>query len=416
MAFIKKITAAISAALQLSLMLSYSANAAESTLNGDVNDDGNFNTADITAMNEYLYGKSQALENWQSGDVCNDNELDVFDLASMRKMITDNSSNRIIVTNTEELKTALANAKPGDEILVSPGEYIYSGSTAKGRMFTGEVDGTETSPIKLRSLNYDEPAVISGTTTNSNYGLTITGDWWEISDLIVTNASKGIIIDNSNHTIIRNCEVYNIGTEGIHFRDNSSYCVAEACYVHDTGVVTPAYGEGIYVGSAKSTTGYGFDCHYNTIRGCKLGPNVAAEHIDVKEYTIGTVIENCTFDGKGMLGENSSKSFVNVKGNDAILRNCVGYRNGCDKITRAFESNKVVDGWGQNLQIYGNKAYMDTAIGATGGKMYFLNSWNCTATVWDNYIAYEDGKLVSCDNEADHWLYYNCNMLTYGSY
>ena len=147
MAFIKKITAAISAALQLSLMLSYSANAAESTLNGDVNDDGNFNTADITAMNEYLHGKSQALENWQSGDVCNDNELDVFDLASMRKMITDNSSNRIIVTNTEELKTALANAKPGD-IEVNP----IKGKKLTNMRAAGKDDNVLLYPPRVMSL------------------------------------------------------------------------------------------------------------------------------------------------------------------------------------------------------------------------------------------------------------------------
>ena len=27
---------------------------------------------------------------------------------------------------------------------------------------------------------------------------------------------------------------------------------------------------------------------------------------------------------------------------------------------------------------------------------------------------YEDGELVSCDNEEEQWTYYNCNGLTYG--
>ena len=47
-------------------------------------------------------------------------------------------------------------------------------------------------------------------------------------------------------------------------------------------------------------------------------------------------------------------------------------------------------------------------------KMYFLNAWDCSATVWDNFMAYE-GELFSVDNEDDHWKYYNCNLLTYES-
>ena len=323
-------------------------------------------------------------------------------------------TNIVRVTNSQELKTALANAKAGDEIVVAEGEYIYSGSSSKGFTFHGSADGTEDSPIIIRSEDPENPAILKCADTSSKFAFTVTGDWWEIRDLVITNAQKGIIVENSNHTKIVGCEVYNTGTEGIHFRDNSSYGLVEDCYVHDTGVVRPGYGEGVYIGSAKSTTGYGFDCHYNTIRGCRLGPNVAAEYVDVKEYTIGTVIENCIFDGTGMSGENYAKSFVNIKGNDCILRNNTGYRNGCDKILRAFEQNQIVDGWGQNALVYGNKVYMDTAINSTEGKMYFLNSWNCSVTVWDNYMAYE-GDLFSVDNESDHWNYYNYNMLTYGS-
>ncbi len=245
--------------------------------------------------------------------------------------------------------------------------------------------------------------------------MTITGDYWEIRDLKCTNANKGIILDNSNYTRLINCEVYETGSEGIHLRDNSSYCLAEGCKVHDTGILYPGYGEAIYVGSSRNTTEYGYQCDYNTIRNCQLGPNVAAEHIDVKEYTTGTIIENCTFDGTGISGENYADSFVDLKGNDCILRHCTAYRSGCENINRAFEINKMDEGWGQNAYIYDNKAYMDTAVNSLGGKMVFLNAWNCTETVWDNYMAYEDGNLFSVDNEKDRWNYYNCNNLTYGS-
>lgn len=411
MYMIKKISSFIIAVSFASIFSIH--NTASAFVSGDVNADGEVTVTDAIMIQNFILGNGNLIDP-KAGDFNGDNRIDVFDFCIMRSMITPKRKNTVYVRNTEELKSALANAQAGDEIILAEGEYMYNGSTPKGRMFTGETDGTEENPIILRSENPANPSVISGINVNENYALTITGDWWEIRNIKVTNASKGIILDNSNHTKLINCEVYNIGAEGIHFRDNSSYCLADSCLIYDTGVVSKGYGEGIYVGSAKSTTGYGYNCDYNTIRNCIFAAGIAAEHIDVKEYTTGTVIENCLFNGTGISGENYAKSFVNIKGNDCIIRNCTGYRNGNEKITRAFETNQVVDGWGQNTQVYSNKVYMDTAINANGGKMYFLNAWDCTATVWDNYMAYEDDELFSIDNEDDQWNYYNCDKLTYG--
>ncbi|MDE6004318.1 MAG: right-handed parallel beta-helix repeat-containing protein, partial [Oscillospiraceae bacterium] len=336
------------------------------------------------------------------------------DFCKMKYMLLQQLNNNIIhVTNSAELQNALENAKAGDEIVLASGNYIYNGKVNKGHTFTGTADGTEENPIILRSENSNNPAIIEGTTIDSNYGLTITGDYWTVKDIIVTNSSKGIILDNANYTQLINCEVYQTGTEGIHIRDGSSNCIIDSCKVHDTGLVKAGYGEGIYIGSAKNTTEYEHACDNNIIRNCELGQNISAECIDVKEYTTGTIIEYCTFDGKGCSGENYAKAFVNIKGNDCILRYCTGYRNNCDKITRAFEQNDVVEGWGQNAYIYGNKAYMDIATNADGKKIYFLNAWDCSCTVWDNYIAY-DSNLVSIDNPDDQWNYYNSNFITYG--
>mgnify|MGYP000928347292 CR=1 FL=1 len=389
----------------------------DTSLQGDVNADGTFDLADVVLFQKWLLAVPDTkLADWKAADFCEDGIWNGFDLCAMKRKLTSGEfpTNQVYVKNTEELKNALEHAKAGDEIILAEGEYVYSGATPKGYMFTSSADGTEENPIILRSENPEKPAILSGSSTAENYALSISGDWWEIKDLKITNAQKGIMIDNSNHTKIRNCEVYNIGSEGIHLRDDSSYCLIENCTIHDTGVVSPGYGEAVYVGSAKSTTEYGHECHYNTIKNCKLGPNVAAEHVDIKEYTIGTTVENCTFDGTGMSGENSAKSFINIKGNDCVIRNNIGYRNGCTAIQRAFEQNDVVEGWGQNASVYGNKVYMDTAINTWGKKMYFLNAWDCSATVWDNFMAY-DGELFSVDNEDDHWNYYNCNLLTYGS-
>lgn len=388
-----------------------------SELSGDINADGELNILDIILLQKWIKAiPDTKIADWQAGDFYQDGKLDIFDFCKMKYMLLNQqleNNNIIHITNSAELQSALANAKAGDEIVLASGNYIYDGKVNKGCTFTGTADGTEKKPIILRSENPDKPAVLEGTTIDSNYGLTITGDYWTIKDIIITNSSKGIILDNANYTQIINCEVYNTGTEGIHIRDGSSNCIIDSCKVHDTGLVKAGYGEGIYIGSAKSTTEYEHACDNNIIRNCELGQNISAECIDVKEYTTGTIIEYCTFDGTGCSGENYAKAFVNIKGNDCIIRYCTGYRNNCDKITRAFEQNDVVEGWGQNAYVYGNKVYMDIAQNADGKKMYFLSAWDCSCTVWDNYIAY-DSNLFSIDNPNDQWNYYNSNLITYG--
>ena len=60
--------------------------------------------------------------------------------------------------------------------------------------------------------------------------------------------------------------------------------------------------------------------------GNKIGPNVAAEGLDVKEGTTGGVVDGNTFDGAGEKNENSADSAIDVKGDgykftDNIVKN-----------------------------------------------------------------------------------------------
>lgn len=314
---------------------------------------------------------------------------------------TPQGSVRLVeVSDTDQLLQALADAQPGDDIVLAEGIYQLSESAGpKGSLFYSGAEGTAEQPITIRSADPEHPALLCGTDAASHYVLYLTGDWWQVQDLKISTGQKGIMLDNSNYSRITRCEVYDIGSEGIHFRDDSSYCTAEDCYVHDTGTVTPAYGEAVYVGSAKSTSGYGYSCDYNTIMGCRLGPNVGAEHVDIKEYTTGTVVAECIFDGTGMSGENYADSFVDIQGNDCVIRDNVGYRNGCGNITAAIQMHVLVDGWGFDAQVYGNRMYMDIAENPGGRPMYLLDGWYNTATVWDNWIAYEDGNLFAATEE-----------------
>jgi hypothetical protein len=75
--------------------------------------------------------------------------------------------------------------------------------------------------------------------------------------------------------------------------------------------VTPGYGEGVYIGSAVSVTGFDYRCDRNKVLNCTFR-GIAAEHIDVKEFTTGTEIGGCTFFGDGMTGENYAGSFIDI--------------------------------------------------------------------------------------------------------
>ena len=299
---------------------------------------------------------------------------------------------QVLVTDTAELLAALENAKAGDEIILREGLYQNDKWTGKWAAFWSEASGTAENHIIIRSENAAHPAMVSGATQESKYALNIIGSYWEIRDLKITNAAKGIFLAKSEHSVISGCEVYDIGDEGIHIIDDSSCNLVENCWVHDTGTFEARYGEGVYIGSAKNATDYGFECHYNTVRGCKFGPNIAADHVDIKEFTYGNLVEYCTFDGTGMQGENGGDSFVEVKGNDATVRYNTGYRSGAEKQLYAFDMNVQLDGWGQGTKIYGNTLFLDSA------DIYVVKGWNCAAEVFRNTV--EPAACTSTGNKV----------------
>ncbi len=59
------------------------------TVDGDVNADGLFSTADIVLLQQWLLQIPGAdLADWEAGDLCKDGKLDIFDLCQMRQKLT----------------------------------------------------------------------------------------------------------------------------------------------------------------------------------------------------------------------------------------------------------------------------------------------------------------------------------------
>ncbi len=362
---------------------------------------------DAITLTKYLLAQtSLTQEQVQSYDLHADGTLDVYDLGIMKRKLLEPAEptvpeNVITVDTIDEIFEAMRGAQPGDIIEIAPGTYDYTVYQGAQKIDTSAA-GTETQPITVRAQDPENPPVLTGTSPENGYVMHIKGDYWVIENLHFTNSQKGLVLDNSSYSIIRGCEVSNTGSEAIALRDGSSYCLVQECYVHDTGLITPGYGEGVYIGSAMSTTGFDYQCDYNVVDGCTFR-NVAAEHVDVKEYTTGTEIMNCTFYGDGMTGENFAGSFVDIAGNEVNVHDNIGYRNQNPKIVAAFELHEQVSGWGYDCRFTNNTLYMDREYGEvdTSRRMYVVDGWYTSYVVSGNLVDYGNGLVETIED------YYN---------
>ena len=148
-----------------------------------------------------------------------------------------------VIATVDDLQAALASARPGDVLTIADGEYLPD------QRLVASASGTEAAPITLRG---SRQAILRTKNPSGDYGLHITGDHWRIEGITVAHATKGIVLDGSVGTVIDGVEVYDIGDEGVHFRQCSSDGVLRNSFIHDTGRNSPQYGEGVYVGSANS--------------------------------------------------------------------------------------------------------------------------------------------------------------------
>ncbi len=297
--------------------------------------------------------------------------------------------NRIVnVSNATTLKEALLNAKPGDEIVMADG--VYSGRF----VINPGVDGTPTRRIILRG---SRNAIMDGGSTSTGYVLYAQGSYWDIKGFTLRNGKKGIMADSVRYVLIDSVKVENIGEEAIHLRKFSSQNTVQRTEITNIGVLTPDYGEGIYIGTAKSnwasvTNGAIDKCDSNKVLNNKIGPFVAAECIDIKEGTTGGLISGNTFDAKGIQGANSADSWMDVKGNYYLIENNTGFNSLPSALVDGYQVNVAFAGWGNynefknntcnvNAAGYGINVRLTSSSGtAVGNKVFVSNKANGAAS------------------------------------
>jgi len=222
---------------------------------------------------------------------------------------------------TAEIRDAMEIANPGDEIIILPGVYEPGGKVRdaidKFVRFTSDRSGTATNPIILRGSSSTDRPLLQCPDNDIYDGavISITGNYWELRDIRVAQGSKGIMLDTANFCTLFNVDVQDVGEEAIHIRSGSSDNIIDSCTVSNTGVEKPGFGEGIYIGSDRGQHDtYDPNCNRNIVQNCILGPNIRAEHFDIKEGTEYNIVRNCVMDGTGITGENFSDSFLDIKG------------------------------------------------------------------------------------------------------
>lgn len=252
------------------------------------------------------------------------------------------------VATASQLATALQNAQPGDFIQMADGTYTGNFSTT--------VSGTAEQRIVLCG---SRGAVIqTGSTSTLGFALRVRASYWTLVGFTVTNAQQGVAVEGGTRNEIVNLAVHGIGQEAIKLFKLSSYNTVRDNRIYDTGVWYPEWGEGVYVGSyyghwSANSGGQPDASDYNQVLNNVFGPDVRAEHVDVKEGTTGGLIQGNQFDGRGIVQSQTwVDSWVEIKGNGYTVSGNTGSVSPRD----GFQAYSVLAGWGYNNTFAGNAA------------------------------------------------------------
>jgi hypothetical protein len=313
-------------------------------------------------------------------------------LVRVRPTHDDGGGRAVFVRTSDELTAALAGARPGDVITMASGVYTTKGLEAPlvlgGKQYYGTFvasrSGTPSAPIRLQG---PRSAVIDGKPgadgTGTQYGLYVAGaDWFQVSGITVQNVSKGVVTDQADHVLVDDLLVQDIGDEGIHLRSFSRSGVVSDNTVRRTGLGSPTFGEGIYVGSANSNWGTYSNGQPDASDGAVIAGNrisaTGAESMDIKEGTTGGVIRGNTFDGSGMTGS-FADSWIDLKGNGWLVSD----NHGTNALEDGFQVHQALIGWGDD------NVFRDNVATVNGPGYGFWLQKEVTGTV------------VSCDNEVE---------------
>lgn len=210
-----------------------------------------------------------------------------------------------VAQTSAELTRRLEQAQPGDVIALTQRRYV-------GR-FAISARGTTKAPIVLCG---ETGSILEGPSITTGYTLHLDGAAWiTVQDLSITGGQKGLVLDSSDHVTLSELSISDTGQEAVHLRRHSSDNLVSRVSISTTGLSSPEFGEGIYVGSASANWCKLTECEpdrsdRNTIESSKIA-NTTAEPIDVKEGTTAGVIRDNNLSSTA----GRKRSAIDLKGN-----------------------------------------------------------------------------------------------------
>jgi hypothetical protein len=171
----------------------------------------------------------------------------------------------------------------------------------------------------------------------------------------VQNGQKGVVADGTVGSVIQGLTIHSVGDEALHLRKFSTDNTVSGNTVYDTGHLSQKFGEGIYIGTAKSNWCTITNCQpdasdRNLVEGNYVH-DTTAENVDIKEGTTAGILRGNSFDGTGMV-KAGADSWVDVKGNNWIIEG----NQGVNAPTDGFQVHQILSGWGKGNRFRGNTA------------------------------------------------------------
>ena len=285
-------------------------------------------------------------------------------------LIERGETNWVEVSSGEALQAALQAAQPNQEIILQSATYTGDAtelaSGKEGVHFYSEASGTEEEPIVLRG---NGQSLLTGSSMNTGTVLQLSGDYWRVSSIEISNAATGLVFDDADSNYTNLLRITDMGKRGIELRngsDNNSFARITISDVGAEAAVDEDSGEAIVIGSAGSTWVsaptpglYESTNTNNTFSNLVVGPNVAGELIDIKEGAEGTRVQYSEFDSRDIGAAAEQAAAIVIKGNAAEISYNSFYHQGA---TDGFSGISILDApdawhseaWGENTLVFHN--------------------------------------------------------------
>lgn len=214
--------------------------------------------------------------------------LCIMMIASTLATMAMSQESEVMIDNTQQLRQALMQTKPGTRILLAPGTY-------EGGLYLRDLHGAPGEPIVLAAADTERPPVIHGGGNCIHFANV---SYLELHNLILSGSrSNGLNIDDggtfetpSHHILLRGLRVYDVGPEGN--RDGIKLSGLDDFRIE--GCIVERWGSG---GSGIDMVG----CHRGVIEGCTFrhGDTVGGNAVQTKGGSSEVIIRRCRFEHAG---------------------------------------------------------------------------------------------------------------------